>query len=84
MSRIHRIQTLLTAEFAPIHLEVVDESAAHEGHAGWRQGEVTHIAVRINASQLHAMSRLQAHRAIHTALAGEWESGLHALRIILV
>lgn len=84
MSRIDRIQAVLQAQFAPSQLEVVDESAAHEGHAGWVEGGETHIRVSIASAQLQAMPRLAAHRAIHSALADELAGGLHALSIVLL
>ena len=39
------ITEALTAQFAPVALEVVDDSAAHAGHAGAREG--AHFNVRI-------------------------------------
>ena len=84
MTRIQRIQQQLQAEFAPSQLEVVDESAAHQGHAGWRAEGETHIQVRIAAAKLRGMPRLAAHRAIHAVLADEFAGGLHALSIVLL
>jgi len=71
----------LSAKFAPTHLEVVDESSRHQGHAGSRPGGETHFRVRIASASLNGLSRVAQHRAINEALADEFRSGLHALAI---
>lgn len=74
----------LSVKFAPSHLEVIDESDKHQGHAGWRDGGATHFRVRI-ASQLFAgQSRLMQHRAVMDALAAELKAGVHALAVEIV
>jgi len=72
----------LTELLSPIHLEVLDESAAHAGHAGADgTGSGTHFRVRI-ASPLFAGKALVArHRLVYDALHVFIERGLHALAI---
>ena len=36
----------LSAKFAPTHLEVIDDSERHRGHAGWHEGGESHFRVR--------------------------------------
>ncbi len=43
----------LSAKFAPTHLEVIDESSRHQGHAGSRPGGETHFRVRIASGSLY-------------------------------
>ncbi|CAL8977015.1 DNA-binding transcriptional regulator BolA [Rhodoplanes serenus] len=71
----------LSAAFAPAHLEVIDESDRHEGHAGARPGGQTHFRVRIVAEAFRGRSRLDRHRLINQALAAEIAGGVHALAI---
>jgi BolA protein len=71
----------LTKTFAPLRLEVVDESAQHQGHAGWRPGGQTHFRVDIVAEAFHGKSRLERHRMINAVLAEELRAGVHALAI---
>lgn len=71
----------LSAKFAPTHLEVLDESDRHAGHAGARPGGQTHFRVRIAAAALDGLSRLAQHRAVNDALADEFAAGVHALAI---
>ena len=71
----------LSAKFAPSHLEVIDESSRHQGHAGSRPEGETHFRVRISSSQFDGLSRVAQHRAINEALAAELKAGVHALAI---
>lgn len=71
----------LSAKFGPSHLEVLDESSKHQGHAGSRPGGETHFRVRITAAALDGMSRVEQHRAINETLSDELQTGVHALAI---
>lgn len=84
VNRVARIEAILQREFSPYLLEVRDESASHQGHAGWREGGETHIKIKIGAAVFAGCPRLASHRAIHAALAHEFNTGLHALSIVLV
>lgn len=75
------IEAILTARFAPSHLDVIDESERHHGHAGWREGGNTHFRIRISSSLLDGLSRVEQHRAINAALQAQFDAGLHALAI---
>lgn len=74
----------LSVKFAPTALEVIDESAKHQGHAGWRDGGETHFRVRIASPLLSGQSRLARHRAVMEVLDAELKSGVHALAIEVV
>lgn len=80
-----RIGQTITAKlkeaFAPIRLEVFDESARHHGHAGARPEGETHFRVVIRAEAFRGKSRLERHRMIHGALAEELRGPVHALAI---
>jgi BolA protein len=74
----------LSQKFAPTHLEVLDESDRHQGHAGSRPGGETHFRVRIATPQFAGLTRLQQHRAVMEALDAELKGGVHALAIEVV
>ena len=76
-----RICTVLTAEFAPTELVVVDDSDAHRGHGGWREGGGTHFNVKIRAQAFAGLSRVAAQRLVMKTLKAEFEDGLHALAL---
>ena len=75
------IHALLTAQFAPVALEVIDDSAKHAGHAGAREGGESHFTVRITSAAFNGLSRVARHRAVYAALQPLFDAGLHALAI---
>ena len=75
------ITTKLQAAFAPNSLHVEDKSHRHEGHAGHRPGGETHFRLYIVSEAFRGKSRLERHRMINAALAGELKGGVHALAI---
>jgi BolA protein len=66
---------------APEHLEVINESHKHAGHAGDDGSGESHWRVVIAAASLADKSRIARHRAIHDALGKDIMSRLHALAI---
>jgi len=67
---------------SPSHLEVIDESAAHAGHAGANgTGHGTHFRVRVASPRMVGLSRVAAHRLVYDALQNFLDAGLHALAI---
>jgi BolA protein len=81
MTRADRIRAALTEAFAPSLLEVEDESARHEGHAGARPEGETHYRVTIVADAFSGIGRVEAHRKVNAVLKPEFDAGLHALAI---
>jgi BolA protein len=71
----------LTKAFAPESLRVLDESHQHEGHAGHRPGGETHFRVYIVSQAFKEKSRVERHRMVNAALAGELAGSVHALAI---
>jgi BolA protein len=71
----------LSAKFAPSSLEVIDESARHQGHAGSRPDGETHFRIRIVAHSLAGKSRVEQHREIMSTLSDELRDRVHALAI---
>jgi BolA protein len=72
----------LMEQLAPTQLEVLDESAAHMGHAGSDgTGSGTHFRVRIASPLFEGRPRIARHRLVYDALHDFVEGGLHALAI---
>ena len=82
MNMTDTIQRKLSAAFAPSQLEVVDDSARHEGHAGHRPGGETHFSVRIVSAAFEGLSRVERQRRVYGALADEMKSQIHALALV--
>jgi BolA protein len=72
----------LAERLAPTRLEVLDESAAHLGHAGQDgTGAGTHFRVRIASPLFAGKSVVARHRLVYDALRDHIDRGLHALAI---
>ena len=72
----------LRATLAPSQLEVIDESAAHAGHAGANgTGFGTHFRVRIASPLFDGKPRVARHRLVYDSLQQFIDQGLHALAI---
>ena len=72
----------LQQDLAPTALEVIDESAAHAGHAGADgTGAGTHFRVRIAAPAFEGKPRVARHRLVYDSLQAFIARGLHALAI---
>ena len=81
MSTKDSITNKLREAFTPDSLEVTDESHLHEGHAGHRPGGETHFRLYIVSPAFKGKSRIERHRMINAALAGELAGSVHALAI---
>ncbi len=81
MNMHERILAKLQAAFDPELLEVVDDSEAHRGHGGYREGGNTHFNVVIKASAFNGLNRVTQQRLINKELVQEFEDGLHALAL---
>lgn len=78
--RIAEIRRRLDAALAPSHLEVIDDSHLHAGHAGARDGR-GHYRIRIAAAALDGLNRLAQQRSVYAALGDMMENDIHALSI---
>ncbi|MBV8619309.1 MAG: BolA family transcriptional regulator [Curvibacter sp.] len=66
----------------PSVLEVLDESAAHAGHAGSNGlGAGTHFRLRIASPLFTGRTRVAQHRLVYDALREFMDQGLHAIAI---
>lgn len=82
-SRADRIEAALRTAFAPSLLHVTDDSAKHAGHAGARPGGETHYTVLLVSAAFQGQGRVARHRAVNAAVANEFDTGLHALALVL-
>lgn len=80
MSVKNEMEMRLQEAFQPSHLEVVDDSDSHIGHAGHDGAGESHFNVKIRAAAFAGMNRVQQHRAVHKAL-GDIVPRIHALAL---
>ena len=69
------------AGLEPESLELVDESAQHQGHAGWRPGGGTHWRLRIVSPRFAGQTTLARHRMVYESLGELMQHPIHALAI---
>jgi BolA protein len=68
------------AGLKPVHVQIIDDSAAHAGHAGARSGG-GHYRLLMVSSVFSGKSTLARHRLIYDALGELMRSKIHALSI---
>lgn len=78
-----RMRIALTDAFAPEALEIEDQSEAHRGHGGYREGGETHFHVTMRAAAFDGVSRVARQRMVMKAVAKELEERVHALSLSL-
>jgi len=67
----------LTADFAPAHLEVVNESYMHSVPPG----SESHFKVTIVSSRFAGLRSVKRHQLVYQSLAHELANGVHALAV---
>jgi BolA protein len=82
--RAARIAGAIRAAWPDADVAIADDSARHAGHAGARPGGETHYRLRVVSPGFAGLSRVQRSRAVHEALAAEFDTGLHALNLSLL
>lgn len=65
----------------PERLELVDESEAHAGHAGWQPGGGTHWRLVIVSGRFSGLSTVARHRLVYQALGDLMSHPIHAMSI---
>ena len=77
----NEITRLLTAAFAPLDLEVINDSASHHGHAGHDGSGESHFTIAITSAAFAGVSRLERQRLVNRALGDIPGQRVHALAI---
>lgn len=70
-----RLRQKIESSFAPLHLELVNESHSHSVP---RNSE-THFKMVLVSAKFEGLSRIQRQRLVHEVVAEELKSGVHAL-----
>jgi BolA protein len=78
MDRRAHIESKLARELDARHVEVVDESHLHAGHAG-AAGGGGHFRALIVAERFAGLNALARQRLVYATLAPELERDIHAL-----
>jgi BolA protein len=75
------IRRRIEQALAPERLELHDDSAKHQGHAGWQPGGNTHWRVTIVSAAFAGKMTIARHRMVYAALGDLMQHPIHALQI---
>ncbi len=75
------IESKIIAALNPEHLEIIDDSASHAGHAGASPEGESHFKVLVVAKAFEGQNRVQRQRMVFDAIAQEMASHIHALTL---
>ncbi len=79
------IERALRDALSPSHLQVIDESAQHAGHAGIADagpGGETHFHVIVVSERFEGIGRVDRQRMVNAELKPAFDLGLHALSMV--
>ena len=76
--RIERINDAIKRGLGADHVEVIDHSADHVGHAGAAAGG-GHFELLVVCDQFEGLSRVSAQRLVYTALGNLMTTDIHAV-----
>lgn len=77
------IESKLNEAFTPSHLEVINESHLHAGHAGDNGSGNSHFRIKMVSDKFAGQTRVAQHRAVNAALSEELAGPIHALALEL-
>jgi BolA protein len=75
------IESHLRQHLDPTYIEVLDESAAHSGHAEAKRSGGGHFSVIVVSEQFSGKSKVARHRMIYDLFREEMAQQIHALAI---
>jgi len=78
-TRVERLTERLQA-LEPDHLEVIDDSHRHAGHAGAADGR-GHFTVLVVSKQFAGLNTLRRHRLVYETVGDMMITDIHALSI---
>ena len=83
MNRPQRIHDLLAAGLATDHIDIVDESHLHAGHAGAASGG-GHYRIRVVSARFEGVNKVGRHRLVYDCLREMMQKDIHALAMTLL
>jgi BolA protein len=75
-----RIEEAIRERVAAVHVEVIDESHLHVGHAGAASGG-GHFRATVVSNLFEGKAAVARQRLVYSALAAEMTSDIHALSL---
>lgn len=84
MSLLEDIKQTIKKEIPDAEITIRDDSEKHFGHAGYIEGQVTHIHLKVVSSRFDSMSRIERHGLINKLMKPYIDKGLHAISLRLL
>ena len=81
MSVAETIEQKIRAALAVSHMELVDESSKHAGHAGARAGGESHFRLLVVSPDFSGKNRVARQKEIYRILREEMAGPIHALSL---
>ena len=79
-TRLQKLESRIATALAPTHLEIIDDSHLHAGHAGAADGR-GHFTVIVSSERFAGLRTLQRHRLVYDAVGDLMVTDVHALSI---
>ncbi len=76
-----QIRALLTKEFHPKELEIINDSHKHAGHAGSPNSGESHFTIVIVSEKFDGVPRVKRHQMVYDILSELLEGPVHALSL---
>ncbi len=81
MGVTEQIYKILDEALEPEHLEVINDSGRHSGHAGDDGSGESHFTIEITTPKFDNISRIERHRVVYDLLRDKMQNLPHALAI---
>ena len=81
MQVANQIRDILTTEFTPAKLEIIDDSSKHAGHSGADPRGESHFSVLVVSDKFDGENRVNRQRLVYGALDALLKDRVHALAL---
>ncbi|KZB56727.1 BolA family protein [Thalassospira xiamenensis] len=81
MQVAQQIRDILTTEFSPEKLEIIDDSSKHAGHSGADPRGESHFSVLVVSKKFEGENRVNRQRLVYIALDQLLKDRVHALAL---
>jgi len=75
------IEAKINEALNPVHLDIIDNSQKHAGHAGAHPEGESHFALVVVSQAFEGLNRVQRQRLVYDALKQEMADHIHALEL---
>ncbi len=81
MRRKFKIENIISKNYEPYFLSVLDVSEQHKGHQNFREDVESHFEIIIVSEKFKNIKRIDRHRMVNKSLQEEFLTDLHSVII---